>query len=111
MTTLPTLAVFAKRLKQARHARGLSQRELGDHIGLGKQVGSTRINRYEQQKARCDMDTAAQIAKELGVPLALLFAESDTLAEMILAFSKLTKSDQGKLVAEMKKKIASRSDK
>ena len=111
MTAIPAISIFAKRLKQAREARGLSQRELGDHIGLGKQVGSTRINRYEQQKARCDMDTAAQIAKELGVPLALLFAESETLAEMILAFSKLTKSDQGKLVAELKKKTASKSDK
>lgn len=111
MTTLPTISIFAKRLKQARETRGLSQRELGDHIGLGKQVGSTRINRYEQQKARCDMDTAAQIAEELGVPLAFLFAESDTLAEMILAFSKLTKTDQGKLLAELKKKAASKSNK
>ncbi|MBF6023089.1 helix-turn-helix domain-containing protein [Lysobacter niastensis] len=111
MTTLPAISVFAKRLKQAREARGLSQRELGDHIGLGKQVGSTRINRYEQQKSRCDMDTAAQIAKELGVPLAFLFAESDTLAEMILAFSKLTKGDQGKLLAELKKKIAAKAEK
>ena len=109
MTTQTAVAVFAKRLKQAREARGLSQRQLGDHIGLGKLVGSTRINRYEQQKARCDMDTAKQIAEELGVPMAFLFAESDALAEVILAFSKLTKADQGKLAAELKKKVASKS--
>jgi transcriptional regulator with XRE-family HTH domain len=98
-------AVFAKRLKQARELRGLSQRALGDALGLGKRVGSTRINRYEQRTSLCDMETASKIARELGVPLAYLFAESDDLAEAILAFSQLPKGERAKVLAGMKKQL------
>lgn len=83
---------------------GVSQRALGDAIGLGKQVGSTRINRYERLVAQCDMETAAKIAEELEVPLAYLFAESDDLAEAILAFSKLSKAERTKAIADLKKR-------
>lgn len=96
-------AVFAKRLKQARDFRGLSQRGLGDALGLGKRVGSTRINRYEQQASLCDMDTAQKIAREIGVPLAYLFAESDDLAELILAYAQLSKAERAKVLAGLKR--------
>lgn len=82
---------------------GVSQRALGDALGLGKQVGSTRINRYEREVSQCDMDTASKIAQELGVPLAYLFAESDDLAELILAYGKLPKARRRKALAEVKK--------
>lgn len=84
--------------------RGLSQRALGDALGLGKQVGSTRINRYERRAAACDMDTAARIAAELQVPLAYLFADTDELAEAILAFSRLSGLERKRLLAAMKSK-------
>ena len=96
-------AVFAKRLKQARDLRGFTQRALGDALGLGKRVGSTRINRYEQQTSLCDMDTAQKIARELGVPMAYLFAESDDLAELILAYSQLSKTDRAKVMADIRR--------
>lgn len=92
------------RLKQAREARGLSQRALGNLLGLGKQVGSTRINRYEQQASLCDMQTASKIARELNVPLAYLFAETDDLAEAILAFAQLTKADRAKVLADLRQR-------
>lgn len=97
--------IFAKRLKQARELRGLSQRALGDALGLGKQVGSTRINRYERQASLCDMETASRIARELDVPLAYLFAEEDDQAEMNLAFCKLTKTQRAKLLAEIERLV------
>jgi len=80
--------------------RDLSQRALGDLLGLGKQVGSTRINRYEQQTSLCDMETASAIAQKLGVPLAFLFAEDDDQAELLLAFAKLSKAERAKVLAE-----------
>ena len=104
-------AVFSKRLKLARARAGVSQRELGALIGLGKTVGSTRINRYEQQKSLCDMETASQIAEQLDVPLAYLFAESELLADMILAFSGLTQSEQKRLLAEIKKRATGKAAK
>lgn len=84
--------------------RGLSQRALGALVDKDsdKDKGAVRINRYEQQVNRADMDAAAELAKALGVPLAYLFAESDEVAEVILAFSKLNKVDRAKVLADLK---------
>jgi transcriptional regulator with XRE-family HTH domain len=70
-----------------------------------KANGSVRINRYEQEVNRADMDTAAALAQALEVPLAYLFAEEDDQAEMLLAFAKLSKSARSKLL-EMAKQMA-----
>ena len=75
-----------------------------------KANGSVRINRYEQQVNRADMDTAAALAKALNVPLAYLFAEDDDQADMLLAFAKLTKAERSKLLNEAKQLAASKSD-
>lgn len=83
--------------------RDVSQRALGAMIGMTKKIGSVRINRYEQQTSRADMDTAAELAAALGVPLAYLFAESEELAEWILVFGKLDAETRQKTVAKAKK--------
>lgn len=100
-----TAAIFSMRLKEAREMRGMSQRALGDALGLGKSTGGVRINRYEQLASRADMETAAKLARALDVPLAYLFAETDDLAEAILAFSKLSKHERAKALTELKKRV------
>jgi transcriptional regulator with XRE-family HTH domain len=42
--------VWRKRLKEARAALGLSQKQLGVEAGLDEFVASARINRYELGK-------------------------------------------------------------
>ncbi|MDQ1118897.1 MULTISPECIES: helix-turn-helix transcriptional regulator [Pseudoxanthomonas] len=98
-------AIFAKRLKQARAMRGLSQRALGALVDKdqSKDKGSVRINRYEQQVNRADMDSAAALAKALDVPVAYLFAETDDLAELILAYSKLDADQKAALLSSIKR--------
>ena len=60
----PTLrALFAARLMQARQLRALSQRALGDRMGLGKQKGSSRINRYEHQVTAIGFDSLETLAQ------------------------------------------------
>ena len=86
--------VFASRLKQARLAVGISQKELGLRVGLNDDVASTRINRYERAVHDADLATAQHLAQELGVPLASLFAHSDELAQLITAFERLPKAKQ-----------------
>ena len=78
--------------------RGLSQRALGGLVSGDKANGSVRINRYEQQVNRADMDTAAALAKSLEVPLAYLFTEDDDQAELLLAFVKLSKSERSQVL-------------
>ena len=66
--------------------RGLSQRELGNLLGLGKSTGGTRINRYEQRVSQPDIQTVGILCDVLDVPMAYLFAESDEMAQMLLRF-------------------------
>ena len=76
-----------------------------------KANGSVRINRYEQEVNRADMDTAAALAQALEVPLAYLFAEEDDQAEMLLAFAKLSKSARSKLLELAKQMGAEKAKK
>lgn len=99
-------AIFAAGLKVARELRGVSQRALGALLGLSKATGSTRINRYEQLASRPDIDTAAAIAEALDVPLAYLVADSDDLARLILAYSRLDEAQRTKLVETAEKQAA-----
>lgn len=80
-------ALFAARLIQARQLRGLSQRALGDRMGLGKDTGSTRVNRYESQASAIGFDSLETLAQALQVPPAYLLAESVDMADAILALS------------------------
>lgn len=88
----------------------MSQRALGGFVAADKANGSVRINRYEQEVNRADMDTAAAIAKALEVPLAYLFAEDDDQAEMLLTFEQLAKTERAKLLKLMRKMVRDQTD-
>ena len=78
--------VWQKRLKEARLARGLSQKQLGVEAGLDEFVASTRLNRYEVGVHAPDYPMSVRLAKVLEVPVAYLYCDSDELARMLLAF-------------------------
>ncbi|MEL6046734.1 helix-turn-helix transcriptional regulator [Stenotrophomonas maltophilia] len=80
-------ALFAARLVQARQLRGLSQRALGDRMGLGKDKGSSRINRYEHQVTAIGFDNLELLAQVLEVPVAYLLADDAAMADTILAMA------------------------
>jgi transcriptional regulator with XRE-family HTH domain len=99
-------ALFCKRLKEARLAAGLSQRQLGIRADIDPFVASTRINRYEKGVHQADLGTASRLAKALELPLAYFFAEDERLARMIATFSKLTRAEQERILREMEKSKA-----
>jgi transcriptional regulator with XRE-family HTH domain len=85
-TTGPTQpSVWARRLKDARLAAGLSQRQLGIDAGLDESVASARINRYELGIHRPDYGIALHLARVLGVPVAYLYCDDEILAQTLLA--------------------------
>jgi transcriptional regulator with XRE-family HTH domain len=84
--------VLQKRLKDARLARGLSQKELGIGAGLDEFVASTRINRYEVGVHAPDYLMSTRLARVLMVPAAYLYCDSDELAQMLLAFYRAPKA-------------------
>lgn len=76
-----------------------------------KANGSVRINRYEQQVNRADMDTAAALAKALDVPVAYLFAADDDQAELLLAFDKLSRGERSKLLGLAQQMASKKTEK
>lgn len=91
MTKRKTLPIYSQRLREAREARGLSQRALGIEAGLNEFVASTRVNRYETGVHQPDLQTQQRIAAVLGYPLAYFYAEDDELAQMIFEFKSRAK--------------------
>lgn len=100
-------ALFAARLIQARELRGLSQRALGDLLGLGKEKGSSRINRYEHQVTAVGFDNLQRLAEILEVPVAYLLAETPAMADAILALGSLPDDEAIKASAQLTVRSAS----
>lgn len=78
--------VWGRRLKEARQAAGLSQKQLGIKAGLDPFVASARINRYEVGVHKADYKIAQLLANTLDIPTGYLYIEDDDLAEVILAY-------------------------
>ncbi len=83
-----------KRLKEARIAAKISQRQLGIVSGIDEFSASPRINQYETGKHTPDFLTLKRIADVLSVPTAYFYAEDDNLATIIKSFHHLEPSAQ-----------------
>lgn len=94
-------STFAKRLRQAREAIGVSQKQLGIMAGIDQFVASARINQYERAKHMPDMLTAQRLASQLKVPMSYLFEPDDDLAALLRAGHLLTKSKLRALVKRL----------
>lgn len=92
---------FCRRLRDARMRAGLSQKQLGIKAGLDEFVASARINRYEVGVHEPDVGMTRRLAGVLGVPLPYLYAEDDLLADLILAFTQLSRRRQQAVVREL----------
>lgn len=92
-----------KRLKKTRLAAKISQKKLGVAAGIDQFAASARMNQYERGKHTPDFLTLKRIAKIVEVPVAYYYAEDDDLAELILSYESLSKSDKQKLLQQIKK--------
>ena len=88
----------AKRLKEARILANLSQKGLGIAAGIDEFSASARMNQYEVGKHVPDFLTLKHIAKVLGCPVALFYAEDNDLAEMIGIFHNMSKQNKKTLL-------------
>lgn len=85
-------AVFASRLREAREAIGISQKQLGILAGIDEFGASARINQYERGKHIPDLLTAQRLAAILGVPVSYLFEPNDDLAALLRIAGRLPTS-------------------
>lgn len=95
-------SVLALRLREARERLGVSQMKLGVLAGIDEYSASARINQYERGVHEPGYATARQLALALGVPVAYLYAEEDSLAEIILRSSKLKPKEQQRLIVKLR---------
>lgn len=78
------LTPIPRRLKEARKNAELSQKQLGIKVGIDEFSASARMNQYETGKHTPDYFTLSRIAKILKIPTAFFYADSDSLADVIL---------------------------
>lgn len=95
--------LVAKRLRQAREACGLSQRELGVRAGMDPSVASPRVNQYEQNRHTPNVVVLSQLANVLEQPLAYFYASDDELARLVTAFHRASKEQRQGLLGEIKR--------
>tara|TARA_B100001063_G_C16528972_1_gene435464 strand:+ start:317 stop:631 length:315 start_codon:yes stop_codon:yes gene_type:complete len=93
-----------ERLKQARKKAKLSQKSLGESIGMDASSASPRMNQYEKGKHAPDVQTLKLIADELGVPLNYFFCEDESSAELACMIYEMTESERKKLIAALSQK-------
>ncbi|MCU7976535.1 MULTISPECIES: helix-turn-helix domain-containing protein [unclassified Shewanella] len=90
------------RLKQARTAKGISQKQLGIQLGMEIGTASARMNQYEKGKHTPDYKTLKAMADELGVPVAYFFCESESTAELLCLLEKMSEEEKADLVKRLK---------
>ena len=95
------MSVFARRLRAAREARGVSQKQLGILAGIDQFVASARINQYERGKHVPDMQTAQRLAAELNVPVSCLYEPDDDLAELIRLLGGCSRDQLRQLITQL----------
>lgn len=88
------LSPLPKRLKEARLARGLSQKSLGILAGIDEFSASSRMNQYEKGKHAPDFATLKRLSDELGVPTCYFLCEEDWLAEILMKVAMLSASQR-----------------
>lgn len=95
------LSVFGRRLRTAREHAGLPQDKLGVLIGLEESSSSARISRYETGTHEPPYKTALQLAQALDIPVAYLYCDEDSLADILLQAHRLSISDRRSLLLSL----------
>ncbi|GFS05791.1 transcriptional regulator [Elysia marginata] len=103
MTPIVSRSPLPTRLKNARRAKGISQKNLGILAGIDEFSASARMNHYEKGKHFPDFETLERIAKILEVPVPYFYCNDDQMAELLVRFERLSPEEKQKLMAFIEK--------
>ncbi|RDU98934.1 helix-turn-helix domain-containing protein [Trinickia dinghuensis] len=87
-------SVFGRRLRAARLHADIPQDRLGVKIGLDEATASVRMSRYETGVHEPPFLIVAKLAQVLRVPTAYFYCDDDDLADVVLAWGRLPKSER-----------------
>lgn len=71
-------------------------------MGLGKEKGSARVNRYERQASAISFKSLEQLAAALSVPPAFLIADNAVVAQVILELAARDEHQQERILSIIK---------
>jgi transcriptional regulator with XRE-family HTH domain len=101
----------ARRLREARERKGLSQRQLGILAGLDPFVASPRVNQYERGVHEPSYGTLELFAPVLDVPTSYFFVEDDEAAELMRLYAVSTATQRRKILRLVRQEVkADRKD-
>ncbi len=91
------------RLRAARQAAGMTQRQLGECLGMEPNLASARMTQYEKGQHAPNFQLLKRLSEALEVPIPYFFCEDDTVAELILELDKLDPAERQRLLEQLKK--------
>ncbi|MYL24305.1 helix-turn-helix domain-containing protein [Halomonas alkaliantarctica] len=97
------------RLRAARLAAGMTQRQLGEYLGMEPNLASARMTQYEKGQHAPNFLMLKQLSEALDVPIPYFFCEDDTVAELIIELDKLDSEERQKLLQQLKNRTAPES--
>ncbi|MBK3812772.1 helix-turn-helix domain-containing protein [Paraburkholderia nemoris] len=106
MTTKHSASLFGRRLRDARRQADIPQDRLGIQIGLDEHTASARMSRYETGVHEPAFEIAVKLAKALHLPAAYFYCEDDDLADLVLAWGRLPKSERKHVKTLIETKLA-----
>ncbi|MCG9082357.1 helix-turn-helix domain-containing protein [Laribacter hongkongensis] len=89
--------VFGRRLREARRRAAIPQDQLGVKIGLDEGTASARMSRYETGAHEPPFSIAMKLAQALSVPTAYFYCEDDELADLVLAWGRVTRLERERI--------------
>lgn len=104
------MSIIARRIREARQRLGISQERLGVLAGIDEFSASARINQYERDKHRPDLETTIRLAAVLGVPTPFFYTEDDALAELLLMAGNLPEDRKKRLLAYVRRLTVPQSE-
>ncbi|WP_144636083.1 helix-turn-helix domain-containing protein [Bordetella genomosp. 13] len=96
------LTLVGRRLRAARLAAGVPQDQLGVAVGIDEEAASARISRYETGVHEPAHQIVDLLAQALNVPTAYIYCADDELADVILAWHRMSATKRRKLSAFLK---------
>lgn len=91
------------RLRAARQAAGMTQRQLGEYLGMEPNLASARMTQYEKGQHAPNFQLLKRLSEALEVPIPYFFCEDDTVAELILELDKLDPAERQRLLEQLRK--------
>ncbi len=98
-------SIVGRRIKGLREELGWSQEKIGVAIGIDESSSRARISRYELGVHEPPVPTARLIAKAMGAPLAQLYCEDDSVADLLLALHGLSIGERNRQVQKFTEQL------